>query len=87
MSVDLTVVIGLLGCAVSVGSFFFGRTTAAEKAGKNEGEILTEIRNINCGIDEIKVRFNAIEEQQGKQRDRITRLETQMNIYHGGKSE
>lgn len=34
MAVEITVLIAVIGCALSVGTFFIGRTTAA----KNDGQ-------------------------------------------------
>ena len=46
--------ITLIGLAVSVGTFFIGRLTAAKTEGKNSGEVLTELGYIKSGIDDIK---------------------------------
>ena len=51
---ELTVAIAVAGLAVSVGTFFIGRTTAAKNSGKEYGVMLTEIGYIKSGVDELK---------------------------------
>ena len=51
MNVEITLLIAVLGCAVSVAGFLLGRTTAAKQAGIADGELKADIRHIKVGID------------------------------------
>ena len=54
MTVDITVLIAVLGFALSVGTFFIGRVTAAKTSGQEYGVMLTEIGYIKSGVDDMK---------------------------------
>ena len=54
MSVELGILISIVGIALSVGTFFVGRTTAAKNSGKEYGVMLTDIGYIKSGVDDMK---------------------------------
>ena len=87
MTADITVLIGVFGFALSVGTFFIGRQSAAKAAGKQDGAVLARLDSIDETMNKIDVSMRAVNAQLGEQRDRITRIETKMELYHGGKSE
>lgn len=84
MTLDITILISVIGLALSVGTFFVGRTTAAKSAGKQDGAVLTKLDSIGEKIGKLETTMNTINVQLGEQRDRITRIETRMDIYHKG---
>ena len=59
MNIDITVLIAVLGCAVSVAAFFVGRLTAAKTSGQEYGVMLTEIGYIKSGVDDMKKKKNS----------------------------
>lgn len=81
---ELTVAIAVAGLAVSVGTFFVGRTTAAKNSGEEYGVMLTEIRYIKSGVDELKNKTEQSESRYIDLAGRVTALEEKMAIYHNG---
>lgn len=69
--IDVNVLIAVIGIALSVATFFIGRTSAAKQRGERDGTILTEIGYIKSNTDEIKRRMD---EQDKRYVDVITRL-------------
>lgn len=86
MSAYWGVIIAAAGLFVSALGFLAGRKSAAKGEGKHEGEVLTKLDSISDSIDKIDVRLGNMETQMGEQRDRLTKLETKVEIYHGGDS-
>ena len=81
---DLTAVIAVAGLAVSVGTFFIGRTTAAKNSGKEYGVMLTEIGYIKSGVDDMKRKMEQTDKHYLDLERRVTSLEEKMAIYHHG---
>ncbi len=72
----------IIGFALSVGTFFIGRTTASRADGKQEGQILAELNHIKSGVDEMKTKLDEIERFYHDIDRRVGILERQMQIYH-----
>ena len=87
MKIELTILIAIIGCFISVITFFVGQKTSAKKDGQNEGEVLTRLDSIGKKCDKIDGNIENIQNQLGEQRDRITKLEVKVDFYHGGKKE
>ena len=82
MSVDITILIGVVGCALSVGTFFIGRTTAAKNDGRENGQVLTELGYIKKGIDGLEKDIKEIKRQYTDLDVRVSKLEEAIRIYH-----
>lgn len=72
----------IVGFALSVGTFFIGRTSASHNDGKKEGQILTELGYIKSGVDDMKRKMENIEKNYHALEGRVVKLEERMNIYH-----
>ena len=81
---ELTILIAVAGCAVSVGTFCIGRMTAAKNSGKEYGVMLTEIGYIKSGVDDMKRKMEQSDKRYTDLTARVTALEEKMNIYHHG---
>lgn len=81
---DLSIIIAAGGLIIAVATFVVGRLTAATGKGKRDGEILTRLDSIDGKLDDFGASLRRVEQQQGEQRDRLTRLETKVEMYHGG---
>jgi len=81
---EATVLIAVAGLAVSVGTFFIGRTTAAKNTGKEYGVMLTEIGYIKSGVDDMKRKMEQSDKRYTDLTSRVTALEEKMAIYHHG---
>ena len=84
MTVDITILIAVCGFALSVGTFFVGRVTAARKDGRENGQVLTELGYIKKGIDGLEKDIREIKDQYANLDVRVSRLEEAARIYHGG---
>ena len=71
MTIDLSVLIAIIGAVLSVATFFFGRVSVAKTNGKENGMVLTEIGYIKSGIDDIK-------QEQREQRNINTEVLTRL---------
>ena len=84
MSVELGILISIVGVALSVGTFFVGRTTAAKNSGKEYGVMLTDIGYIKSGVDDMKRKMEQTDNRYNELEHRVTKLEQKMAIYHHG---
>lgn len=86
MTIELGILISVLGFALSIGTFFVGRQTAAKNSGKESGVMLTEIGYIKSGIDDMKRKMEQSDKHYNDLDKRVTTLEQKMDIYHHGGS-
>ena len=70
---ELTVAIAVAGLAVSVGTFFIGRTTAAKNSGKEYGVMLTEIGYIKSGVDDMKKKMEQSDKRYIEMEKRLSK--------------
>ena len=84
MTMELGILISVLGFALSIGTFFIGRTTAAKNSGKEYGVMLTEIGYIKSGVDDMKRKMEQTDKHYMDLEKRVTSLEEKMAIYHHG---
>lgn len=84
MSVNISILIALIGCAVSVGTFFLGRVSNAKNSGQEYGVMLTEIGYIKSGVDDMKKKMEQSDKRYIELAERVGRLETTVHMYHGG---
>ena len=82
MNIDITVLIAVLGCAVSVAAFFIGRVTAAKTSGQEYGVMLTEIGYIKSGVDDMKKKMEQSDKRYIDMEKRLSKVEEAMKIYH-----
>lgn len=82
--IDVSILIAAGGLVLAIATFFVGRLTAAAGKGKQDGEILTRLDSIDGKLADFGASLRRVEQQQGEQRDRLTRLETRVEMYHGG---
>lgn len=77
----ITTAVALL---LNVLSFFGGRRSAAKEDGKHEGDVMAKLEAIGESVDKIDGQLADLRIQMGDQRDRLTKLETMVQMYHGG---
>ncbi len=82
MTIELSVLIAVIGCALSVGTFFVGRLTAARSTGQQTGQVLTELGYIKKGIDGLEQKMEKMEQNYTKLDVRVSKLEEAIRIYH-----
>lgn len=82
MNLDVTILIAVIGCALSVGTFFIGRVTAAKTSGQQTGQVLTELGYIKKGIDGLERDIKEIKRQYTDLDVRVSKLEEAIRIYH-----
>lgn len=84
MNIDVSILIAILGFALSVGTFFVGRMTSAKNSGQQTGQVLTELGYIKKGIDGLERDIKEIKRQYTDLDVRVSKLEEAIRIYHGG---
>lgn len=82
MTIELSVLIAVLGFAMSVGTFFIGRVTAAKTSGQEYGVMLTEIGYIKSGVDDMKKKMEQSDKRYIEMEKRLSKVEEAMKIYH-----
>lgn len=91
MAIEITVLIAVIGCALSVGTFFIGRTTAAKSDGIADGEMKSDVRHIKNAVDkqggkldQVVENYEEIKIELERLKGRMTALEQKVNMLHGG---
>jgi peptidoglycan hydrolase CwlO-like protein len=82
MNIDMSALIAVVGCALSIGTFFVGRMTAAKTSGRETGQVLTELGYIKKGIDGLERDIKEIKRQYTDLDVRVSKLEEAIRIYH-----
>lgn len=91
MTIDLTILITVIGCALSVVTFFIGRVTAAKSGGIADGEMKSDVRHIKTAVDkqggkldQVVENYEEIKIELERLKGRMTALEQKVNMLHGG---
>lgn len=91
MTIDISVLIGVLGLAATLGSFFIGRTTAAKTSGQQDGEMKSDVRHIKAAVDKqggkldrVVETYEEIKIELEKLKGRMNALEQRVSMLHGG---
>ena len=91
MTIEISVLIAVIGCALSVGTFFVGRLTAAKSSGKEDGELKSDVRHIKESVDRqgdkldtVIENYEDISVELEKVKGRVTALEQKVKMLHGG---
>ena len=91
MTVDIAVLIGVGGFALSVGTFFIGRMTAAKTDGFADGETRANIRYIKESVDKhdkkldrVAENYESMKREIVELRGRLEKLEQRVEMLHGG---
>lgn len=82
MQIDTGVLIAIVGCALSVATFFIGRTSQAKSNGQQTGQVLTELGYIKKGVDGLEKRFEKLQESYNELKNRVIKLEEKVGFYH-----
>lgn len=80
--IEISILIAVIGCGLSVGTFFIGRVTAAKTSGQQTGQVLTELGYIKKGIDGLERDIKEIKRQYTDLDVRVSKLEEAIRIYH-----
>ncbi len=88
--IEISALIGAVGLAISVATFFIGRTTAAKNSGAEDGEMKSDIKYIKTSIDkqeskldEIVTNYEDVKVELEKLKGRIINLEQKIKLLHG----
>lgn len=91
MNIDMSILIAVCGFALSVGTFFVGRMTAAKKDGVEDGEMKSDVRHIKNAVDkqggkldQVVENYEEIKIELERLKGRMTALEQKVNMLHGG---
>ena len=93
MTIDITILIAVLGFALSVGTFFVGRMTAAKSDGISDGETKANIRYIKESVDKhdkkldrVAENYESMKREIVELRGRLEKLEQRVDMLHGGEN-
>lgn len=89
MTIEITVLIVVLGFALSVGTFFVGRTTAARDDGMRDGSTRADIRYIREAVDKhdkkldrVAENYDAVKSEIAELWERLKLLEQRVEMLH-----
>lgn len=93
MQIEVSVLIAVVGVALSVGTFFIGRTTTARQYGENDGELKADIKYIKSSVDKQEKKLDGVVESYDdvkleleRLKGRIKALEQKVEMLHGGEA-
>lgn len=88
--IEISALVGAVGLAISVATFFIGRTTAAKNSGAEDGEMKSDIKYIKKSIDKQEAKldgvvasFDDVKVEIEKLKGRIAALEQKVKMLHG----
>lgn len=88
--IEVSVLIGVIGLAVSILTFFIGRTTAARNGGVEDGEMKADIKYIKTSIDKQELKLDTMVDNYDeaileieKLKGRLAALEQKVKLLHG----
>ena len=91
MTVDIAVLISIIGILLSVATFFVGRMTAAKNRGQEDGEIKTNVQYIKDSVDKhdkkldrVAENYESMKREIVELRGRLEKLEQRVEMLHGG---
>lgn len=72
--VEVSALIAVAGLAVSVATFFLGRTSAAKSAGQSDGELKADIKYIKSSVEKQEKKLDNVVESYDDVKLEIERL-------------
>ena len=91
--IEISALVGAVGLAISVATFFIGRTTAAHTSGTEDGEMKSDIKYIKSSIekqesklDGIVSNYEDVKVELEKLKGRIINLEQKVKMLHSGEN-
>lgn len=91
MTIELSVLISVIGVLLSVASFVIGRTTAAKTAGAEDGELKANVQYIRESVDKhdrkldrVAENYESVRTEIVELRGRLEMLEQRVEMLHGG---
>lgn len=89
MNIDVSILIAVLGFALSVGTFFVGRMTAAKTSGFEDGSTKADIRYIREAVDKhdkkldrVAENYDAVKSEIAELWERLKLLEQRVDMLH-----
>lgn len=82
MQIEVTILIGVIGCCLSVATYFAGRQNAAKSSGQQTGQVLTELGYIKKGVDGLERKLDELQKNYSELKTRVTKLEERVGFFH-----
>jgi archaellum component FlaC len=93
MTIEISVMIAVLGFALSAGTFFVGRMTAARSDGITDGELKSDIKHIKATVDkqdrkldDVAANYSELKDESAELKERLHVLEERVQMLHGGEA-
>lgn len=87
--IEISALIGAVGLAISVATFFIGRTTAAKNSGVADGELMADIKYIKKSVDkqeskldDISANYDDVKLEIERLKGRLEALEQKVKLLH-----
>ena len=88
---EVATIVALAGLAISVGTFFIGRMTAAKQNGFADGELKSDIKHIKTSVekqetkrDSVVASYDDVKLEIERLKGRLKSLEQKVEFLHGG---
>jgi septal ring factor EnvC (AmiA/AmiB activator) len=82
MTIELTVLISVLGLIIAFQGFQLNKTKSIKSDGQESAELKAELGYIRRGVDDIKIDLKANEKQMQQLGERVTRVEESNKSLH-----
>ena len=79
---EISVVVDIIGCVISVVAFYIGRKTAAKDDGKEYGILLSDVGYIKGTVESMKSKIEQIDEKYNEIKVQYTVLDSKVDMYH-----
>ena len=88
--IEVSVLIAICGCAVSLATFFIGRMTAAKTTAAADGELKADIKHIKASVEKQEKKLDGVVENYDdvkleieRLKGRLKALEQKVEYLHG----
>jgi len=76
----ISIIIAVVGAAISVLSFFIGRVSSGEARGRELGEMKRNIDNLQKSVDCVSTKLDGLRTDNQKMAERLARLEEHVRL-------
>ena len=82
-STTISIMVAIVGVAISVLTFFIGRVLSGEARGRELGEMKRNMEHLQNSVDGVSNKLDALREENQKSAERLARLEEHVRLLEG----
>lgn len=79
-STTISIMVAVVGVAISVLTFFIGRVLSGEARGRELGEMKRNMEHLQKSVDGVSNKLDALREENQKSSERLARLEEHVRL-------